>query len=126
MVSVQVVLKAMCATSVLVSTQRTGLIEVFSHENVANNHVCMTAEVIMDLYAGCTFYLTIESFDKVDVNWRKREELGEVADEPQEIVQNKGECYSYIIKAKETTSDSPVSAVHYKLTPDRSEQMAER
>lgn len=51
----QIVLKAMCDTQVLVFTQVAGLIEVIMHENVAKNHVYMTAKGIVDVYLDRPF-----------------------------------------------------------------------
>lgn len=61
---------------------------------------------------------------KLDINLPKYVEVGKVVNVLEEIVHNKEEGYSYPFGTRASTSSSPVSAVHYKLTHDRLKQMA--
>lgn len=61
-VSRQAVFKVMCEAPLLVFTQPTVQINVISHEDVANNHACMTAKSILDAYPSRLFYIPIANF----------------------------------------------------------------
>lgn len=73
----QVDFKAIWKTTVLVSTQMTGLIKVAPHERVAKTYACMTAREIMDAYSARRFYNIIARFGTADVNQPTHQILGE-------------------------------------------------
>lgn len=75
----QVFFKARCETTVLVSIQVAGLIEVIPHLNLARNHACMTATGIIDISPGRSFYITFANFGMTDVYLSKQQKVGEVA-----------------------------------------------
>lgn len=54
----QVVLKAMCETLVIVSTQAAGLTESIPCAYVAKHHACMMAKGLIDAYPGRPCYIT--------------------------------------------------------------------
>lgn len=78
----QVVLKAICETSVLVSTQALGLLQVATRKNVDKTPVCTTARGIMGVYPRRLIYITISNFGKVDVHLQKHQTVGEVTNAP--------------------------------------------
>lgn len=85
----QVVLKAIGKTSVLVSAQAADLVEVLSYNTVAQNRACMKRKRIMDVYPGCSSYITIVKFGKVDVYLPKNQKVGEVLNALSKIAQIK-------------------------------------
>lgn len=114
----QVVLKVLCETPVLISTQVAGVREAIPQENVNKNHACMTAKGFMDINPGRLFNITIATFDKIDVNLHKEQKVGKLTSPSQKIVHIKEERFLYPFGAKATKSDSQVNAVNYKPTPD--------
>lgn len=53
--ALQVVVKAMRETSVSVSSQAAGLVEVVPHKHLARHCACMTAKEVMDVYWVVSF-----------------------------------------------------------------------
>lgn len=109
----------------LVSTQAAGLREIIMHVNVARNLACLTAKGIMNVYPCSPFYITIANFAMVDVNLSNHQKVAEVVNAPQEMVDIKDKCLSYLSGAKATISNNFVNAAHYKPTSDRLKEMAE-
>lgn len=83
----------------------------------------MTAKGIMNVYPGSPFYITNVNLTEVHVHLPKHQKVGEVADEPVKKVRITNECYWYPSGAHPKNSDSSVSTVYYKSTPDLLEQM---
>lgn len=79
----QVVLREICETPFLISTQATELTALIPNEKVARNHACMTANVIMDVYLNRPFYITITNFGNSDVIPHRYKKLGEGPIAPQ-------------------------------------------
>lgn len=63
----QVVLKAVCDTKLLVSTQTAGLIGVGLLKNIAKNHAYRTDIGIKNLYAGLLFCMNVSRLGRVDI-----------------------------------------------------------
>lgn len=78
--AIQVVMKAIRETSVLVSTQAVGLIKRAPHEKVVKIYACMTATRIVGVYPGPPTYVKFSNVHKVDVHLPKHQKVVEVAD----------------------------------------------
>lgn len=78
----QVVHKAVCETTILISMQARGLGEDVTHKKVARNHECITAKGITDFYPDRPFYIIITNYGKVDVKWSKLQIVGKVPSAP--------------------------------------------
>lgn len=102
-----------------------GLIEVAPQENVAKINAIITAKDIMDAYPSRSFHVTIAKFYNDEVHLPSHQEIGEVANAPDEIVHVEDKRLSYPPGATETKHDSSVSAIHHKPTPDCLQQMTE-
>lgn len=87
-------MKAMCKTSIVVSTQAAGKTEILSFDKVAKTLACMTARVIMDEYPRRPSYDTIASFGKADVHLPRPRNGGEVPNAPVDIVHVNSKHYS--------------------------------
>lgn len=70
---------------VLVFTQVTSPIEVFHHENAAEQYVCITPRGIMDVYPTRPFYSTLGNIGKLDAILDKHQEVKEVPNAPYQI-----------------------------------------
>lgn len=82
----QVFLRAMWEGAVLVSRQAFSVMEINHHEDVANDHACVTAKDITDVFPGRSFYITIANFGELDLDLAEQQKISEVANVPVEIV----------------------------------------
>lgn len=120
MVPHQVLLKAMCWTLLLASTQATGLLDVVGHEFVPKYRGCMISKRIMDIYRCSFLYIALLSSDEADVDARNDQTGCEVVNTPQKIIHRLYTCYSYFFATKQlrkttvwvpyTTSSDPTTS----------------
>lgn len=108
----QLVLEAMYETPVLFSAKLACLEEVVPHENVAKIHACMSFKVIMVIYPGYKFFITIAESGKTDVQWPKHRKIGEISNEPVKIIHNEDERFSYCSGAHADNNDSYLRTVY--------------
>lgn len=78
----QVVLKAMCATPALRSTEAARVIAVTFQAYVAKGHVRMAVKGTMDVYPRRLFYITIANFGMNDGHLPSHQNVDEVATAP--------------------------------------------
>lgn len=121
----QMVLKAMCETSVLVSVQVASQIEIRVYENAAKTHACMTVKRIMDVYHRRTFRVTSTNFFEVDVSLLNHRSFRKAATMPGEVVYITDQHYPCPTGAQASTVNSFVNVVQYRTTPDHLGKMDE-
>lgn len=108
----QVLLKAICETTLLISTRASGLLKAIFNESVARAHAYITATRVMDVHFWSTFHVPIAFHGGVNFNLVKHRKAHEVIYAPDKIVRIKGQCYLYHSGAHKNTSKSFVNAVH--------------
>lgn len=111
-VSWLVVLKALCETPVLTSTQAVRQVEVVQDDSMAEHYAYMTAKRNMNTHPGHFSDNTIINYGNVDLHPPTHKKVGEVARWPFEIDHIKDERYLYPLRAQVNSSDNSVNSVN--------------